>query len=172
MFEQRLRSIFLLLCHIDILMDFSTQSSSQNLYAATNAQNRYLAVVGFLQKLEFLLIPFCVDAMQLRNRLFTQQQRIEVSTSAEKNTIYPIQVIVQQLFGGFVHPERRNNHRSTSSPHDRLVVGVCQQTVGAIKITRNSDYGTFVLFFHHLYVLLSESLISGSSEYFHQSFEF
>ena len=57
------------------------------LNAATNAQHRYLAMEGLANKEQLWLIALRTYAMQLRQRLFTQKERIDVATAGEENAV-------------------------------------------------------------------------------------
>ena len=73
--------------NINILPNFAAECCSHHLYAAADAQHRYLSVEGFASEEEFRLVPFGADTMELGQRLFAQEQRIDVVAAGEDDAV-------------------------------------------------------------------------------------
>ena len=61
------------LLRVDVLMEFATEGSRDDLNAFANSQHRNLSVVSKTHQEEFLLVALRTNGMELRNGLLTQE---------------------------------------------------------------------------------------------------
>ena len=61
------------LLRIDVLIEFATEGSRDDLNAFANTQHRNLSVVSKTHQKEFLLVALRTNGMKLRNGLLTQE---------------------------------------------------------------------------------------------------
>ena len=70
-----------------VLIDFAAQCRCHHLYAATDAEHRDLPMEGFADEEEFCGIALRTDAVEQRQRLFAQEQRVDVAAAREDDAV-------------------------------------------------------------------------------------
>ena len=120
----------------DILRHLTTKSHRQCLNTATDSQHRYLTVVSQTSRHQLRQIPLLIDPMKLRRRLFSNPQRIDITATAQDQSVNTLQCVNDRICVG----HRRNHHRYTPSRHDRLVIAFSQLTGQILIITRDAYY--------------------------------
>ena len=75
----------------DVLKNFAAQGHSDGLYAATDAEDGNLPIVGQPGDEQFRQVALAVDAMQGGDWLFAGIQRVIVGTATEQQTVDMLQ---------------------------------------------------------------------------------
>ena len=76
---------------LQVLIERTAQRSHNCLEAATDAQHRYTAVVGQAYQHEFHEVALGVDAVELGDGLFAQEEGIDVGTARDDQTVNAVE---------------------------------------------------------------------------------
>ena len=76
---------------LQVLVERTAQRSHNCLEAATDAQHRYTAVVGQAYQHEFHEVALGVDAVELGDRLFAEEEGIDVGPARDDQTVNMIE---------------------------------------------------------------------------------
>ena len=121
---------------VDVLIQRSTKGGIDNLNTLADTQHRNLTVIRQTSQQQLLLVAFRGDAVQFFHRLFTQQQRIDVPTSTEDDTIQAVEQFTQTI--RFI--ERRNDEGNATSLQRRLIIAFSQCASLLIVIARDANH--------------------------------
>ena len=143
-----------LILSIDVLKDFASQGSCHHLYAATDAQHGNLSVEGFAGKEKLLFVALRTNAMQLRQRLLAEKQRIDVAASGEDDAI---ELIEQRNESLLVVMRRDDNRRATGLEHGE-VIALSQLAALVAEVASNAD--NTICHYTEVFLVFLESLKS------------
>ena len=76
---------------IDVLIEFSPKGGCHHLYAATDAEDGYLAIGGKAHKHQLMPVTGRVDTAKFAQGFLTEVERIDVTASREDERIHPFE---------------------------------------------------------------------------------
>lgn len=119
----------------DVLTYLSPECHRQRLYAAANAEHRYLTVVGQAGEHEFGAVALCVDMVELWCRFLTAPQRVEVRAAGEQQSVEMLECVDECV----VVVDGWNEYRRAAGFDHLHIIFVPNRSVAVIEIGRQTD---------------------------------
>ena len=123
----------------NVLPYASSQGDGQYLNAFADAQDRHLAVGSHAAEEQFTLVAFRVDGMELRNRLFVNEQRVDVGTAAQQQAVKRLEPCGERLE---ICLCRWQNHGNCTGVAHCLVITVVECAATVLIVASDTDERT------------------------------
>ena len=129
-----------LVLDIDVLIQGTSQCSVHHLDAAADTQYRNLSVGCQSGQQQFLPVAVGIDVMKFLDGLFVQEQRIDIGSACQQDSVYFVQQVDQCL----CIIERGDDKRNGTCLQDRCIVTRGKHQVAVAEVSGDTDDRLFV----------------------------
>ena len=118
-----------------ILRHPATKGHGEGLDATADAEDGDLTIIGETGGQQLGIVALLIDAMKKRRRFFACPEGVVVATTAEDETINPLEGVDDHMAVG----NRRDDDRYATCLHHRLVVTTADLTRQVLVVSRDTN---------------------------------